>query len=178
MNLRDEILKEHSKVQCEKIVAGVGSSQKKFDELLHLFLNDEYRVVQRAGWPLSEIARKFPHLFLPHLPDIAAHARRRDQHPAFRRNICRIMEAMVIPETNEGEWMDLAFQFLEDPSEAIAVKAHCISILTRLCIKYPEIIPELRLLLAEQKQTPALRARINVFEKMVKAKNKIVNIKP
>ncbi|MEJ7671786.1 MAG: hypothetical protein WKF59_03550 [Chitinophagaceae bacterium] len=49
MNLRDEILKEHSKAQCNKIVQWVGDSQKRFEELFHLFLTDEYRVVQRAA---------------------------------------------------------------------------------------------------------------------------------
>jgi hypothetical protein len=49
MNLREEILKEHSKAQSNKIVSWIGNSQKKFDELFNLFLNDEYRVTQRAA---------------------------------------------------------------------------------------------------------------------------------
>ena len=53
MKLREEILKEHSKAQCTKIVKWVGSNQQRFDELFDLFLNDEYRVVQRAAWPVS-----------------------------------------------------------------------------------------------------------------------------
>jgi len=53
MNLREEILQEHSKAQCNKIVNWIGDSQKRFDELFGLFLNDEYRVTQRAAWPLS-----------------------------------------------------------------------------------------------------------------------------
>ena len=52
-NLREEILNEHSKAQCDKIVKWVGTDQKRFDELFHLFLHDEYRVTQRAAWPLS-----------------------------------------------------------------------------------------------------------------------------
>lgn len=53
MNLRDEILKEHSKKQCNKIGQWVGNSQKRFEELFHLFLTDEYRINQRAAWPVS-----------------------------------------------------------------------------------------------------------------------------
>ena len=53
MNLRAQILKAHSKANCTKIVNWVGSNQTRFDELFNLFLTDEYRVVQRAGWPLS-----------------------------------------------------------------------------------------------------------------------------
>ena len=62
MDLRGEILKEHSKAQCDKIVAWVGSSQSRFDELFKLFLNDNYRVTQRAAWPLSYCVRTHPAL--------------------------------------------------------------------------------------------------------------------
>lgn len=53
MILKEAILNEHSKAQCARIVNWVGKSQARFDELFNLFLNDEYRVVQRAGWSVS-----------------------------------------------------------------------------------------------------------------------------
>jgi hypothetical protein len=50
MDLRKTILQEHSKAQTSKIVKWVGDSQQRFDKLVNLFLNEEYRVVQRAAW--------------------------------------------------------------------------------------------------------------------------------
>ncbi len=169
MVLRDEILREHSKAQCEKIVKYAGNSKRRFNDLLSLFLNGEYSIIQRAAWPLTKIARQQPALFQNHFNKLALHANRTDLHPAVRRNITRIIEVMDIPENDEGEWMDLAFIiFLADIREAIAVKAHCIGILANLSKKYPEIIPEIRTVLAAQRPTPALRARINAFEKTVR----------
>lgn len=55
MVLHDEILKEHSKTQCLKIVKWVGGSQDRFDELIHLLFQDEYIVVQRAAWPSATV---------------------------------------------------------------------------------------------------------------------------
>jgi len=49
INLRQEILAEHSKAQVDKIKAWVGGSLDRFNELFVLFLHDEYRVVQRAA---------------------------------------------------------------------------------------------------------------------------------
>lgn len=46
MNLREELVMEHSKAQCNKIVQWVGDSEKKFEKLFHLFLTDTYRVTQ------------------------------------------------------------------------------------------------------------------------------------
>ena len=53
MNLAEEILKEHSKKQCDKIVKWIGSDRNKFNELFNLFLNGDNRTTQRAAWPLS-----------------------------------------------------------------------------------------------------------------------------
>ena len=66
MNLRETILEEHSKAQTNKIIKWIGSDQKRFDELFKLFLNDEYRVVQRAAWPLSNCVMAHPQLIQKH----------------------------------------------------------------------------------------------------------------
>lgn len=41
MNLREELLKQHSREQRNKIVSSVGGSQPHFDELFTLFLIGE-----------------------------------------------------------------------------------------------------------------------------------------
>ena len=68
-NLREQILKEHSKVQCASIVNWVGNSQHHFNELFNLFLNDEYRVVQRAAWPVSDCVIGHPYFIKKHFLD-------------------------------------------------------------------------------------------------------------
>ena len=47
-------------------VKWIGSDQKRFDELFDLFLNDEYRVVQWAGWPLSYAVEEHPTFIKKH----------------------------------------------------------------------------------------------------------------
>src|ERR1019366_7428933 len=98
MDLQNVILEEHSKKQCTKIVEWVGNNQEKFDELFDLFLNGEYRITQRAAWPLSYCVIKY----------------------------------------------------LESPNEAVAIKAFSITVLGKLAKKYPEIIPEIKLMIEEQ----------------------------
>jgi len=60
MLLRNQILLEHTKANCQKIIDWVGDDISKFKQLFHLFLNDEYRVTQRAAWPLSYCAIAHP----------------------------------------------------------------------------------------------------------------------
>ena len=66
MNLRDIILKEHSKTNCTYIVKWIGNNQQRFDELVCLFLHDEYRIIQRAAWPFSEVVMRHPGLIKKH----------------------------------------------------------------------------------------------------------------
>jgi len=90
MNLREAILQEHSKKQTDKIIRFVGTSQVKFDKLVELFLKGEYRVTQRAGWPLSYIVIAHPSLIKNHLRKLISNLEKPDLHNAVIRNTFRI----------------------------------------------------------------------------------------
>lgn len=150
MNLRSEILAEHSKAQAEKIVVWIGDSQQRFDELVNLFLQDEYRVTQRAGWPLSYAAVAHPELVKKHLPVLVKTLRRKNMHNAVKRNIVRLLQEIPIPKKLHGEVMDTCFGFIADVQEAIAVKAFSLSILDHLSKQYPEIKHELKVIIEER----------------------------
>jgi hypothetical protein len=164
-NLREQILKEHSKAQCSKIVNWVGTSQERFDELFHLFLNDEYRVVQRAGWPVSYCVIAYPVFISKHWNKLIKNLQKPNLHDAVKRNSIRLLQDINIPKKYQGRLMDLCFSYLASPAEAIAVKAFSLTILTNLAQPYPEIIPEIKLLIEEQlpRQTPALASRAKKF---------------
>ncbi len=66
MNLREQLLKEHSKANCERIVKWVGNDQLRFDELFRLFLTDDPIMAQRAAWPLSYYVIHHPELIKKH----------------------------------------------------------------------------------------------------------------
>lgn len=70
MDLRNQILKEHTKINCQKIIDWVGNDLKRFNELFQLFLNDEYRVSQRAAWPISYCAIAHPQFIKDNLENL------------------------------------------------------------------------------------------------------------
>ncbi len=161
MNLREEILAEHSKTQTNKIIQWVGASQKRFDELVQLFLNDEYRVVQRAAWPIGSIAENEPQLLTKHLPVFVALLRKPGLHNAVRRNITRLLQYIPIPELLKGDVMDICFSFISDVQEKAAVKAFSLTILDQLANEYPEILPEIITVVEErwEYETAAFHSR-------------------
>jgi len=161
MTLRDKILKEHSKEQCESIVHWVRKSQERFNELLQLFLNDEYRVVQRAAWPLSYCIQKHPFLVRDHLQTLVRNLKKEKLHNAVKRNTVRLLQFVDIPEELQGEVMDACFRYISSVDEPVAVKAFSLTILEKLARSYPEILSELKLIIEERlpHETAAFKSR-------------------
>ena len=169
MDLKHQILKEHTKENCDKIVQWVGKDKKRFDELFQLFLNGGYRVTQRAAWPLSYCAIAHPALMENNFKKLAGNLKKPNLHDAIKRNTVRMLQSVSIPKKYEGEIMEICFKYIESPKEAVAVKAFSLTILEKLTKKYPEIIPEVKLLIEDQMpyQTAAFKTRSKKFLKAV-----------
>ena len=161
MHLREEILKEHSKAQCNKIVQWIGNDQKRFDELFELFLNAEYRVTQRAAWPLSYSVIAHPEFINKNFSKLINNLKKPGLHDAIKRNSIRLLQHIIIPEKFHGKVMEICFRYFESPTEAVAIKAFALTVLGNLSKKYPEILPEIKLLIEEQwpHQTAAFKSR-------------------
>lgn len=170
MKLRDQILKEHTKENCLCIVEWVGDDLKKFDELFHLFLHDEYRVVQRAAWPLSICVTQHPHFINGKFGKILNHLKKPGIHDSVKRNTVRFLEHIPLPEKYEGAIMDICFSYVASPREPVAVKAFSLGVLEKLAIKYPEILPELKLIIEDQlpHQSAAFKGRAKKLLQKIK----------
>jgi hypothetical protein len=55
-----------------------------------------------------------------------------------------------IPEIYRGEVMNICFNYLASPLEPVAVKAFSLTVLGNLAKYYPEIVPEIKLLIESQ----------------------------
>src|ERR1044071_6360442 len=150
MDLRAEILKEHSRKQSEKIAKWIGTDPGRFKEFMQLFLNDEYRVVQRSAWVLSVVAEKHYKLALPWLPEMVKKISEPGVHVAVKRNVVRILQFLEIPEELHGDVMNACFDLLGDIKETIAVRVFAMTVLSNLAKTYPDIKQELRSLIEDE----------------------------
>ena len=164
-NLKEAILKEHSKAQCSKIVNWIGASQQRFNELFSLFLTDEYRVVQRAAWPISYCVIAYPNFIKKHWGSLIKNLQKPNLHNAVKRNSIRLLQHIDIPKKYQGQIMNLCFKYVESPTEAVAIKAFSLTVLSNLAKQYPQIIPEIKLLIEAQlaHQTAAFKSRATIF---------------
>jgi hypothetical protein len=167
MDLRQTILAEHSKATCDKITKWVGNSQKRFNELFDLFLNSEYRVNQRAAWPLSYCVINHPELISTHLAKLVKNLHKAGIHDSIKRNTVRLLQHIDIPKKFHGEIMDICLRYISTPAEPVAVKAFSLSILQNLSQQYPEIKNEVKLIIEERwpYETAAFHTRARKFMK-------------
>lgn len=170
MKLREEILSAHSKEHSLYIAGWIGGDAARFRQLMQLFLEDEYRVVQRSAWIISLVADKHPELMSPHLPQMVARMETDGLPSAVKRNVLRILQDIPVPADLHGPVMNACFQYLEDPKEMIAIKAFAMTILSNLAVAYPDIKNEIRILLEdllEHEPSPGIRSRANKVMKAI-----------
>lgn len=162
MDIRAEILKEHSKLQSQKIAKWVCTDEKRFAQLVDLFLNDEYRVVQRASWIVTLVNDRYPEVVLPYLPEIVNRMAEPGLHVAVRRNVVRMLQFIEIPKALQGQVMNTCFEMLADPKESIAVRCFSMTVLDNLSKTYPEMRQELTAIIEgqlEQEASAGFKAR-------------------
>ena len=169
MNLREQILKVHSKANSDLIVNWIGNSQHRFDQLLQLFLHDEYRVVQRASRALANAAINNPQLVAKHYAALIKNLQASAVHVAVKRNTVRLFAAIPLPAKYHGALMDVCFRFIASPDETVAVKAFSLTILETLSKEYPEIQNELKLVIEERwdHESAAFRSRASKILKKI-----------
>ncbi len=168
MNIRAELLAEHSRDQAEKIANWIGNKPERFATFIGLFLHDEYRVVQRAAWVLSVVAEKHYELARPLLPQMIAKMQEPGVHVAVKRNVVRILQFLEIPEELHGDVMNVCFDMLADPKETIAVRAFSMTVLTNLAKHYPDIKHELIAIIEDQLEQGASAGIIARSKKLLK----------
>ncbi len=148
MNIKKQLLTEHTKANCEKIASYIGNDSKKFDELVQLMLEGDSRTTQRASHTLQFCTDLYPSLILPYTASFITLLKNNPIN-AIKRCITRAWEKIDLPEEFQGEIVQIAFDFLQNPKEAIAVRTYCITILYNLTKKYPELETEIRLVLLD-----------------------------
>lgn len=150
MDLKAALLKEHSKKQCDQITSFIGNNKKKFAELMSIFFKGEYRVTQRAAWPMSYCVRYHPELIKPYFYRLLKMLDKQETHDSVGRNILRLLQDVEIPKRFHGQVMNKCFEFISSADRPIAFKAFSLTILGNLAKEYPEIKQELKLVVEER----------------------------
>lgn len=143
MNLKAEILKEHSYENSERIAWFVMDNQNYLTELFQLFWENDKVITQRATWVIIIITEWKPKIIKPFVEEMILMLKKDGVNDSIKRNTVRFLAEFPIPQHMEGTLSDICFNYLNNASEAIAVKVFSMTILERMVEKYPELKEEL-----------------------------------
>lgn len=150
MNIKEQLLVAHSKANNLLICDWIGNNASRFKDLMDAFLGEEYRLVQRAAWAVSELGVKYPALILPYI-DAIIKAVEAPYHQAVQRNVLKLMaeNKIALTEDQEGRLLNIAFDLLADPINPVAIRVHAMQFIANLCRPYPDLAIELRTLIED-----------------------------
>lgn len=166
MNLYASLVSAHSKTNTIQIVNWIDANQKRFEQLLEIFINGEYLIVQRAAWPFSYCVIAHPELLKKNCRKLLSKLEDPHQPVAVKRNILRIFDRVPqIPKSCHGILMHACFNYIQNPKETIAVQAFALGILYKFSRFYPKIVPEIKAIVAERlpNASAAFRSRAKKY---------------
>ena len=166
--LEQQLLLPQTKAQVQAFTAWVAADPQRVQALVKLFLGKTYRTTQRAARVLSHVAEKQPGWLLPYLPQLVQ-SLAGEPGDAVKRNVLRLLQYTALPQELQGTLAGHCFAYLENPKEAIAVRAFAITVLARICRHEPELGRELELVLERllPGAGPALRVRVRDARKAI-----------
>ena len=163
MDIKTVLKSQHNKPTTLKIVNYIANDKTKFKKLITVFFESDYRLTQRAAWPLGEVVILHPNLITPYFSKLIKKLNEQNHHPALYRNILRIMQEITIPQKFQSQLLDCCFKFILNPAQPIATIAFAITVAAKICKPYKELTDELILVLKQLQihpQTPAIISRI------------------
>jgi len=146
MNIKNQLLIEHSKKNATFISDYIGRDEVKFKILMKLFLANEDIISQRAAYSLSISTDNHPELIKPHIGTLINNLDE-NVHDAVKRCTVRILQHTKIPNKHEGKLTEQCFDFLTSNKEPIAIKVFSMTILANMAEKYPDLKNELNIII-------------------------------
>jgi hypothetical protein len=143
-------LVDSSRMIADILTSNILDNQERFDEMLQLALRDKYPLSMRAARIIELCTLNHKHLIIPHVEKLVDSIEK-SKIDGVRRSFLKILSVMPsqLNEELQGRLIELAFSYLEDKKEAIAVRAFAIDFLIKMIQVYPELKNELIYLLEE-----------------------------
>lgn len=150
MNLKTFLPEQYSLKDFKEAIDWINGSHERFAELMEIFFEHNSRKNQYAASVMIHCVDKWDYLLTPYLEKLILNLRNDNLKDATKRNTVRVLQDVKIPENMHGILTDICFQYLQNPSEAIAIKVFSMTIIHNLTKQYPELKEELKFILEEQ----------------------------
>jgi hypothetical protein len=150
MNLQQSLPERYSQTEFQKIIEWINGSSEHFAELMEIFFEHNSRKNQYAASIMIHCVDKWDYLLTPYLEKLILNLQNENLKDATKRNTVRVLQDIKIPKNLHGVIVNICFQYLQNPAEAVAIKVFSMTIIHNLSKDYPELKEELKFILEEQ----------------------------
>jgi hypothetical protein len=139
MNIRQQLLKKHSRENADFIESHAIKSQASVIELMACFLGEETKVVQRASQVVGNLGRHHPEMLKPWWEEMIS-AGDHPVHVAVRRNVARYFCELnlTLPEQLEKKIIDSFTRWSTSSDTPVAVAVFAMQFIADRCSRYPK----------------------------------------
>lgn len=142
MQLKELLLREQSRANTDLVINIVKAKPEIFEELWKLVLLNKDPLSRRAAWAADYCAEINPGFILNRIEELSARVSG-FKSDGLKRHSLRMLSRSPLPDENLGVLADACFNWLQSPSESVAVKMYSMVILHRISHNIPEIRREL-----------------------------------
>jgi len=136
-------LVDSSRILADILVEDIGNSKEKYSEMVAVAMLDKYPVSMRAARILTLCKSKNQTLIKPHIKTIVRSLKNLKVE-GVKRGFLKILSEVpdIIKEDCLGLLADMAFDWMGDPKQAIAIRVYAIDLLLYVVKKYPDLTHE------------------------------------
>jgi hypothetical protein len=143
MNFKQELLKEHTYENAERIAMYISKQPLSFNEIMKIYFEADSTVTQRATSVIIILTIFEPQIVGPYIEKMILELQNKNTKDTVKRNTVRILADFPIPQKMEGIITEICFNYLNNKSEAIAIRVFSMTILENMTKIHPELKDEL-----------------------------------
>jgi hypothetical protein len=154
MDFKREITKDQSVINAKRLANYIIANKYELKNVTKTIFDDDTNISMRSAWILSHVSMKSPEIIVPLIPQFLNYIRKKDAHPGTVRCILSCIQRINIPGKYCSEIFDYCMDATKNAGMPNAVRAFSITILGNICKNYPELKPEVEMVLNELKTFP------------------------
>lgn len=177
LNIKDELMAD-IRVFKAPILAQTIFKNNLEKELFNLALEKDHLLSSRAMWVLAHCSDLDYDRIKPFHVKLVSNLKNENLHNGVIRNTLRLFQKQAIPKIHESFMLDKCFQYIKNPSEAIAVRSFSMNVVFNISKPYPELLHELSIILQHlniTEESAGIRSKVkNTLKDIAKLKSKLV----
>ena len=138
-------------------------NSNQISELVLLAFEKDHLLSSRAMWVFGHCSDIDYNCTKPYHLKLINNLKQKNLHNGVIRNTLRLFQRHSVPKKTESFMLDKCFEYIKNPSEAIAVRAFAITVVFNISKPYPELLNELLIVLnhlSETEEGPGIRSRV------------------